>query len=89
MISQRTSAGLQAAKAKGVKLGNQQVADANRAAAKERAETLRPILHELDGLSANAIARALNERNVPTPTGSPWSAKTVIRVQRRLERGAP
>ena len=38
MISQRTSAGLQAAKAKGVKLGNQQVADANRAAAKERAE---------------------------------------------------
>ena len=30
MISQRTSAGLQAAKAKGVKLGNQQVADCQR-----------------------------------------------------------
>jgi DNA invertase Pin-like site-specific DNA recombinase len=85
MISQRTSAGLQAAKAKGVKLGNQQVADANAAAAKARAEALRPVLEELAGQSANAIAKALNERNVATPTGSPWSAKTVIRVQRRLE----
>ena len=43
MISQRTSAGLQAAKAKGVKLGNQQVADANHAAARARAEALRPV----------------------------------------------
>lgn len=85
MISQRTSAGLQAAKAKGVKLGNQQVADANAAAAKARAEALRPVLEELTGHSANAIAKTLNERNVPTPTGSPWSAKTIIRVQRRLE----
>ena len=33
MISQRTSAGLQAAKAEGVKLGNQALADANDAAA--------------------------------------------------------
>ena len=40
---------------------------------------------ELKGLSANAIAKALNERNVPTPTGSPWSAKTVSRVQGRLK----
>jgi DNA invertase Pin-like site-specific DNA recombinase len=85
MISQRTSAGLQAAKARGVKLGNQQVADANHAAAKARAEALRSVLHELTGQSANAIARVLNERSVPTPTGSPWSAKTVIRVQKRLE----
>jgi DNA invertase Pin-like site-specific DNA recombinase len=88
MISQRTSAGLQAAKAKGVKLGNQQVADANAAAAKARAEALRPVLEELAGQSANAIAKALNERNVATPTGSPWSAKTVIRVQRRLKETA-
>ena len=85
MISQRTSAGLQAAKAKGVKLGNQQVADANHAAAKARAEALRPVFSELEGLSANAIAVELNARAVPTPTGSPWSAVTVIRVQRRLE----
>ena len=84
MISQRTSAGLQAAKARGVKLGNQQVADANRAEAKIRAEALRPVLRELAGQSANAIAKTLNARGVPTPTGSPWSAVTVIRVQKRL-----
>ena len=36
MISQRTSAGLQAAKQRGVKLGNQSLADANHAAAKAR-----------------------------------------------------
>jgi DNA invertase Pin-like site-specific DNA recombinase len=81
MISQRTSAGLQAAKGR----GNQQVADANHAAAKARAEALRPVLTELAGMSANAIAKALNERGVATPTGSPWSAKTVSRVQRRLK----
>jgi DNA invertase Pin-like site-specific DNA recombinase len=85
MISQRTSAGLQAAKQRGVRLGNRAIADANRDEARARAEALRPVFSELKGLSANAIAKALNDRNVPTPTGSPWSAKTVSRVQRRLE----
>jgi Recombinase len=56
-----------------------------REAAKARAEALRPILVELKGKSARAIAAELNVRKVPTPTGSPWSAKTVLRVQRRLE----
>jgi hypothetical protein len=55
-----------------------------REAAKARAEALRPILVELAGMSANAIAAELNRRNVPTPTGRPWSAVTVIRVQKRL-----
>ena len=54
------------------------------AEAKERAEALRPILAELAGCSANAIAAELNARKVPTPKGGPWSAVTVIRVQRRL-----
>ena len=40
---------------------------------------------ELRDLSANAIARELNARQVATPSGKPWSAVTVIRVQRRLE----
>ena len=30
-------------------------------------------------MSANAIAGELNKRGVATPTGSPWSAKTVSR----------
>ena len=54
--------------------------------AKARAEALRPVLTELAGMSANAIAKALNARGVATPTGSPWSAKTVSRVQGRLKK---
>jgi hypothetical protein len=38
----------------------------------------------LAGKSAREIARILNDRNVATPTGKPWSAMTVIRVRDRL-----
>jgi hypothetical protein len=33
------------------------------------------------GKSAREIARILNDRNVATPTGKPWSAMTVIRAR--------
>src|SRR5262245_15627229 len=87
MISQRTIAGLAAAKARGVRLGStgKALAAKNAAAAAERDEALRPIFAELAGLSANAIAVELNKRKVPTPRGATWSAVTVIRVQRRLQ----
>ena len=86
LISQRTKAALAAKKAQGVRLGgSNRKSVQNGAEAKARAEALRPILHELAGWSANAIAGELNRRGVATPTGSPWSAKTVSRVQKRLE----
>ena len=47
MISQRTAAGLQAAKQRGVKLGNQKIADDNRAAAAARDARIKPILNEM------------------------------------------
>jgi DNA invertase Pin-like site-specific DNA recombinase len=84
MISDRTRAGLAAAKARGLALGNAAVAVANRNAAIERAEALRPVFAELAGLSAHKAADALNRRSVATPTGAPWSAKTVLRVRERL-----
>ena len=91
MISQRTRVGLAAAKARGTNkrgmplvLGNADLAEANRAAAAARAADMRPILSELAGLSARATAAELNGRGVPTPTGAPWSAKTVIRVRERI-----
>ena len=85
LISQRTKDALAAKKAQGVKFGGLNAKGvANREEAKARAEGLRPVLAELAGRSANAIAIELNARGVPTPTGSPWSAKTVIRVQHRL-----
>jgi DNA invertase Pin-like site-specific DNA recombinase len=86
LISQRTKDALAAKKAQGVKLGGLnaglvKVSDA----AKARAEALRPLLAELTGKSARAIAAELNARKVATPNGGSWSAKTVIRVQRRLQ----
>jgi DNA invertase Pin-like site-specific DNA recombinase len=86
LISQRTKAGLAAAKAKGRNLGGHRAQSlANKMAATERAEALRPVFVELAGLSANKAAVELNARKVPTPTGRPWSALTVIRVRVRLE----
>jgi DNA invertase Pin-like site-specific DNA recombinase len=85
LISQRTKDALAVKKAEGVKLGGSNVRSiANRDEAQARAEALRPLFHELAGMSANAIAGELNKRGVTTPTGSPWSAKTVSRVQKRL-----
>jgi DNA invertase Pin-like site-specific DNA recombinase len=85
LISQRTKDALAAKRAQGVKLGGLNAKGiANRDEAKARAEALRPILAELNGLSARAIAVELNKRNVPTPNGGPWHSMTVIRVQRRL-----
>jgi DNA invertase Pin-like site-specific DNA recombinase len=85
MISARTKAGLAAAKAKGIRLGNPALAAANEAAAMKRAKELKPVLKELRGLSARAAAAAMNERNIGTATGvAKWSAKTVIRARERL-----
>ena len=86
LISQRTRDALQAKKAQGKKLGGIRPKTIKNANA--RAEKLRPILNELEGLSANALARELNVRKVPTPSGGPWYAQTVIRVQRRLKGAA-
>jgi DNA invertase Pin-like site-specific DNA recombinase len=89
MISKRTKDGLTAAKAKGVKLGNTQLAAKNRAAAHDRAEVLRPAFEETSGLSARKAAAVLNGHQAPTPTGRPWSAKTVLRVRTRLGLSPP
>jgi DNA invertase Pin-like site-specific DNA recombinase len=53
--------------------------------AKRRAVELQPVIAELEGLSARAIARELNARSVPTPKGKSWSAMTVLRVRERLQ----
>lgn len=85
LISQRTKDALAAAKARGVKLGGLNAKGIrNREEARGRAEALRPVLVELAGKSARAIAVELNARRTATPSGGRWYAETVIRVQRRL-----
>jgi DNA invertase Pin-like site-specific DNA recombinase len=87
MISERTRAGLAAAKERGVKLGGPRLAAINetrQADAVARAQAIAPVISELTGMSAHAIAAELNRRKLETLTGAPWSAKTVIRARQRL-----
>jgi hypothetical protein len=63
------------------------------ASALGRAQAIAPVLHSLAGMSARAAAAELNARQVETPSGAPWSAKTVIRARERvacsLDTGGP
>jgi DNA invertase Pin-like site-specific DNA recombinase len=85
MISQRASAGLQAAKERGVKLGNPAQARAMADAAAARDEALKPVLKSMAGLSSRAIAQRLTEQGVEPPRGGAWSQKTVLRMMERLK----
>ena len=84
MISQRTRAGLAAAKARGVKLGNPELAARQAADAAARDEALRPVLVSMAGQSSRAIAQALTEQGVEPPRGGAWSYQTVLRMMARL-----
>jgi DNA invertase Pin-like site-specific DNA recombinase len=83
LISARTKAALAQAKARGVKLGNPALAQANRQVARERAEPLCPVLEELRGRPLRAIADELNSPGITTPSGA--SAMQVHRALRRLD----
>jgi DNA invertase Pin-like site-specific DNA recombinase len=85
IIGERTRVALQAAKARGVKLGGTNAQSiANRDKALQRAAELRPVFEELAALSANAAAVELNKRKVVTPRGGQWHALTVMRLRQRL-----
>jgi DNA invertase Pin-like site-specific DNA recombinase len=84
MISQRTIAGLAAAKARGVKLGNPVQAKAMADAAAARDAELRPLLESMLGLSSRAIAQKLTEQGIAAPRGGEWSYQTVLRTMARL-----
>jgi DNA invertase Pin-like site-specific DNA recombinase len=90
LISQRTKAALAAVKARGVTLGNPNLAEAREKAhaiagprADAFAATVLPILAELGDMSATAKAKALNERGVKTARGAEWTSMQVLRVLAR------
>src|SRR4051794_27198163 len=77
LISARTKAALQVAKARGKRLGRngaEKLAPAYKAEAIERAQALAPVLEEVQvaGLSARRMADELNQREVATPQGGRW-----------------
>jgi DNA invertase Pin-like site-specific DNA recombinase len=82
-ISERTKAALEAAKARGKRLGNPQLSKAaKRGTASVKANAWRfaanvlPIIREIERTGAksrNAIAAKLNERNVRTARGGRWT----------------
>jgi DNA invertase Pin-like site-specific DNA recombinase len=83
LISERTKAGLAAAKRRGVRLGNPELAKARkrsavalRNAADEFAANVLPIIREIQhgGVTSHAgIAAKLNERGVRTARGGRWT----------------
>ncbi len=91
MISQRTKDALAAARARGVKLGNDNLTDAIRAMgrqasarvvtdrARKRAALVIPTIRELQagGASLNKVAAALNDKGIPAPRGGAWYASSV------------
>ena len=98
MISERTKAGLAAAKRRGQKLGMdakskamvQRIArggsQASVAAATALLETLRPAIeHALkSGASLRKAAELLNARRVESPRGGRWHAPSLLKAARRL-----
>ncbi|MCB9980180.1 MAG: recombinase family protein [Rhodospirillales bacterium] len=95
-ISIRTKAALQAAKARGVKLGNPNAAaaaplahKANQEQAERFAATASPLIERLreQGLSYSAIAQELNDRRFPTARGRSWYPATVRNVLNRSGQG--
>src|SRR6516225_5188512 len=88
MIAQRTKDALQAAKARGKRLGNPRLenirkvaAAVNRKTADAFAANVRPIIREIQasGVSSfQGIARALAARGVSTARGGRWTARMVI-----------
>jgi len=102
MISQRTKAALAAARARGVRLGRdnltadgarrgwQQSAEVRRrradAFAQKRARVIASYLH--DGLSLRAVARQLNSDGLLTARGGRWTATTVRNVLVRAQQAS-
>ena len=88
MISVRTKAALQAAKARGVRLGRnaERLAPANHAAALDHANQIKGVLAELNrsGMTTRQIAAELTARGITTPRGGRRHPQTVIRMMERV-----
>jgi DNA invertase Pin-like site-specific DNA recombinase len=91
LISERTRAALQAAKARGKVLGQhgrEVLSVANREAALDQARHLKEIVRALQAegkRTLRELATALNARGIPSARGGEWSPKTVQRLLARID----
>ncbi len=92
MISQRTKEALTAVRARGTKLGNPNIGEAQKAASVRRSEiaddfaaNVLPLIREIQatGLSMRKVAAALNARGIPTARGGTWAATQVSDILKR------
>ena len=97
LISERTKAALAGRKATGAEFGNPtNIGEAGRigrsvqtAAADEHARALLPALRAIraeGAISIGAVARALNDRKIPTARGLQWHVSTVANLLARAQR---
>ena len=94
IISERTKAALQAAKARGTRLGNPRLAEAratvnarSKAGADTFASAISPAIREAQAAGAKSlrqIAAMLNARGIATARGGRWEAQTVANILRRV-----
>jgi DNA invertase Pin-like site-specific DNA recombinase len=94
IISARTSAALQAAKARGKRLGNPKLNDARKRATAARKEiadrysaNVLPVIREIQASgikSLRGVARALAARGIPTARGGAWTPVQVSDSLRRI-----
>jgi DNA invertase Pin-like site-specific DNA recombinase len=96
LISERTRAGLRAAKRRGVRLGNPHArtlraaglrgARTNEKRAEERVEALRWSIEAglREGGTLRAAAELLNAKGVQSPGGGRWTASNLLTAARRL-----
>ncbi len=102
LISDRTKRALEAAKARGIKLGGDRgrlaevrgkgtvtSAEVRAVKANERAADIAPLIRDLqdNGASLRQIAGELTARGIMTPRGSQWTAMAVKRAVERSANG--
>ena len=90
-LAERTKAGLERAKARGVKLGTHGaiLASANAAKAREQTKQLRPIVREIRRSGTTTIRGVmveLNRRGIKTQRGGTWQPQTVNVLLHRIDR---
>ena len=90
MISDRTKAALEQAKARGKQLGtnNPAIKASILARGKASADQSYELIQSIPGhetMSANALAKALNDNGHKTIRGNEWTAKQVIRVLDKIK----